>query len=106
MVARGVAVALGTDLNPGTCPCPDMLLILAMAVRHLRLTPAEAIVGATRNAAHATGRGSEAGRLQPGCPADLVVLATDDYRALGYEFGTNPVAGVMVAGRWEIGYWR
>lgn len=106
MLARGVPVALGTDLNPGTCPCPDLLLILAMAVRYLRLTPAEAIVAVTRNAAHALGRGSTAGRLLPGSPADLVVLSTDDYRALGYEYGTNPIAGVMVGGRWVRGYWR
>jgi imidazolonepropionase len=99
MVARGVPVALGTDLNPGTCPCPDLPTILAIAVRYLRLTPAEAIVAATRNAAYATGRGAMAGQLAPGRPADMIVLRTNDYRVLGYEFGTRPVAEVLIDGR-------
>jgi imidazolonepropionase len=103
MVARGVPVALGTDLNPGTCPCPDLPLILALAVRYLKLTPAEAIVAATRNAAQAVGRGAVAGRLAAGRPADLVVLGDDDYRVLGYALGSYPVEAVMVGGAWVTG---
>ena len=100
MVGRGVAVALGTDLNPGTCPCTNLTLMLALAARYLRLTPAEALVAATRNAAYATGVGQGAGRLEAGRAADLVAMDTDDYRALAYAFGGNPVAGVMVGGSW------
>lgn len=99
-VDHGVPVALGTDLNPGTCPCESMVFMLALATRYLGLTPAEAIVAATRNAAYSCGRGEQAGRLQTGWPADLVVMDTTDYRDLAYRFGTNPVAGVMIGGKW------
>jgi imidazolonepropionase len=100
MIARGIPVALGTDYNPGTCPCPNLSLIQALAVRYLRLSPAEALVASTWNAAWAVGQGARAGRLARGGPADLVVLESDDYRQLSYEFGGNPVAAVMVTGRW------
>lgn len=100
MVARGVPVALGTDYNPGTCPCESMPLMLALATRYLHLTPAEALVAATRNAAYASGRGASAGRIAVGRAADLIVAATTDYRDLAYRFGANPIAGVMIGGRW------
>lgn len=103
MRARGVPLALGTDLNPGTCPSESMPLMLAIAARYLRLTPAEGLVAATRNAAESCGRGARAGRLEAGWPADLVLLRSPDYRDLAYRFGGNPVAGVMVGGRWTIG---
>lgn len=102
MVARGVAVALGTDLNPGTCPCENLLLMLAFATRYLRLTPAEAIVAATRNAAFASGRGDRAGQIAAGYRADLVVMDTPDYRDLAYRFGGNPVVRVMAGGAWVL----
>lgn len=100
MVAQGLPVALGTDLNPGTCPCPDLPLILAIAMRYLRLSTAEAIVAATRNAACALGRDKVAGRIAVGRPADLAVLADTDPRVLGYVFGANPIQRVMIGGRW------
>jgi imidazolonepropionase len=101
-VTCGVPVAIGTDLNPGTCPCESMPFMLALATRYLELTPAEALVAATRNAAYASGCGSEAGRLEEGWPADLAVLASTDCRDLAYRFGTNLVAGVMIGGRWTV----
>jgi imidazolonepropionase len=102
MVAQGLPVALGTDLNPGTCPCPDLPLILAVAMRYLRLSNAEVIVAATRNAACAVGRGDVAGRIAVGRPADLAVLADTDPRVLGYVFGANPIERVMIDGRWVM----
>ena len=99
MVSVGLPVALGTDLNPGTCWCESMPFIIALACRYLHLTPAEAIVAATRNAACAVGLGDRAGSLQPGCQADLVVLDLPDYRHLAYRFGTSPVSMVVKKGR-------
>jgi imidazolonepropionase len=99
MVAAGLPVALGTDLNPGTCWCESMPFIVALACRYLHLTPAEAIVAATRNAACAVGLGDRVGSLQPGSQADLVVLDLPDYRHLAYRFGTNPVGIVVKQGR-------
>jgi imidazolonepropionase len=102
MIARGVPVALGSDLNPGTCPCTNLQLIMALACRYLGLQPAEALVAFTRNAAISCGRGQIAGRLAAGWPADLTVFSVSDYRALAYEFGANPVAAVMVDGAWVL----
>ncbi len=92
-------VALATDLNPGTCWCESMPFIIALACRYLRMTPAEAIVAATLNAAHALGLGATVGSLEVGKNADLILLDTADYCHLAYRFGTNPVALVIKAGR-------
>ena len=99
MIAAGVPVALGTDLNPGTCYCESMPFIRALACRFMRMTPAEAIVASTVNAAHAIGRGADLGQLRPGYTADVVVLDADDYRFLAYRFGTNPVHTVIKRGQ-------
>lgn len=94
----GAAVALATDLNPGTCPCSSMPFIIALGCRYMGLTPAQAIVAATLNAAYAIGRGAEVGSIEPGKVADLIVLDAYDYRDLAYRFGGNLVAGVIKAG--------
>jgi len=99
MVERGVPVALGSDLNPGTCWCESMPFIIALACRYLRLTPAEAIVAATLNAAYASGVGDRVGSLEVGKQADIIILALPDYRHLAYRFGSNPVQTVIKAGR-------
>jgi imidazolonepropionase len=99
MIEIGLPVALGTDLNPGTCYCESMPFVIALACRFMRMTPAEAVVAATVNAAHAIGRGADLGRVQPGCQADLLILDADDYRHLGYRFGTNLVHTVIKRGQ-------
>ena len=53
MIDAGAALALTTDINPGSAPCPSMPLAMAIACRYQRLLPAEALVAATLNAAHA-----------------------------------------------------
>jgi imidazolonepropionase len=98
MIEIGLPVALGTDLNPGTCYCESMPLIMGLACRFMRMTPAEALVASTVNAAYATGRGADLGRLQPGFMADLLILEVDDYRHLAYRFGTNLVQTVIKSG--------
>ncbi|MGQ9494463.1 MAG: imidazolonepropionase [Anaerolineae bacterium] len=98
MIAAGLPVALGTDLNPGTCYCESMPFIMALACRFMKMTPAEAIVASTVNAAYAIGHGSNLGRLQPGFVADLLVLEVEDYRHLAYRFGTNLVQKVIKRG--------
>jgi imidazolonepropionase len=101
-VESGVPIALGTDFNPGTCPCESLPFMVALAARYMAMTPAEGLVAVTRNAACAVGRDERAGRLAAGRSADLVVIDSDDYRDLAYRFGTNPVAGVMIGGTWTI----
>jgi imidazolonepropionase len=98
LIAQGGALALATDLNPGTCWCESMQFIVALACRYMRLLPAEALAAATINAAHAIGLGDRVGSLESGKLADLLVLDTDDYRVLGYRFGTNLVRTVIKRG--------
>jgi len=98
-LAAGAVVALATDLNPGTCYCGSMPFMMALACRYMGLTPAQAVVAGTLNAAYAVGRGERIGSIEPGKDGDLVMLATDDYRDLAYRFGTNLVSTVVKAGK-------
>lgn len=99
MVELGLAVALGTDSNPGSCPMESMPLIIGLACLLLRLSPAEALAAATINAAHAIGRGHQVGSLEPGKRADVVILSEESYEAIPYRFGVNLVDTVIAGGR-------
>lgn len=96
----GGLLALATDLNPGTAWCESMQFAIAIACRYLRLTPAQAIVAATLNAAAALQRADRVGSLAPGKQADLILLGVPDYRHLGYRFGTNLVDAVVKKGHY------
>ena len=99
IVDGGGALALATDLNPGTCYCQSMPFVVALACRYLRITPAEAICAATINAAHAIGLGHEVGSLEIGKKADVIILDLPTFQHLPYRFGTNPVQTVIKAGQ-------
>jgi imidazolonepropionase len=99
LLAAGAALALATDCNPGTAWNESMPFVIALACRYLRLTPAQALVAATLNAAHALQLSENRGSLMPGYAADLLVLNVPDYRHVGYRFGTNPVALVIKDGK-------
>ena len=75
-----------------------MQVIIALACRYLKLTPAEAINAATINAAHALSLGKYLGSLEVGKQADILVLDIPDYRHLGYRYGTNLVEVVVKRG--------
>ncbi len=98
LLVAGAALALATDCNPGTAWNESMPFVVALACRYLRLTPAQALVAATLNAAHALNLGESRGSLTPGYAADLLVLDVPNYRHVGYRFGVNPVALVIKAG--------
>ena len=98
IIDSGGALALATDLNPGTCWCESMQLIIALACRFMKMTPAEAIAAATINAAHAVGLGHQVGSLEVGKKADVIVLDIPDYRHLPYRFGVNLVDRVIKGG--------
>jgi imidazolonepropionase len=98
ILEAGGLLALATDLNPGTAWCGDMQFAIALACRYLRLTPAQAIVAATINAAAAIGRADQIGSIEVGKQADLLILKVPDYRHLGYRFGPNLVEKVIKRG--------
>jgi imidazolonepropionase len=96
-VNQGGAVALATNCNPGSSPTHSMPLAIALAVRFCGLTPAEAIVAATANAAAVLGL-ADRGTIEPGKRADLILLRHRDERALAHELGGNPVDLVICGG--------
>ena len=98
MITEGVAVALGTDLNP-ICWVENMQLVIALACRMMRLTPAEALSAATINAAHSLRKAHMIGSLEVGKKADIVIFKVPNYRFLGYRFGVNLVDKVIKNGR-------
>jgi len=98
LIDAGAAVAVGTDLNPGSSPLFSSAAALALSVRMNGLTAQEALVAGTVNAACALGLGDR-GRLEVGCAADFLVLDSSDWRELVYALGTNPVREVWVDGR-------
>jgi imidazolonepropionase len=96
--AAGVPIAIASDHNPGSSPGLSMLLMLSMACTLFRLTPEEALRGATVNGARALGLGDR-GTLAPGQRADFVVWALDEPSELAYWFGVRPTPRVIVAGK-------
>ncbi len=99
LIDGGGALALATDLNPGTCWSESMQFMMALACRAMHLTPAEALTAATLNAAFAIGRGKWVGSIEIGKAADLLIIDSDDYRDLAYHFGTNLVKTVFKHGK-------
>ncbi|MEX2160505.1 MAG: imidazolonepropionase [Anaerolineales bacterium] len=99
IIDAGGLLAIGGDLNPGTAWCESLQFSLALACRAYKLTPAEAIAAATINGAAALGRQNEVGSIEPGKKADLLILDCNDYRHLGYRFGTNLVRTVIKKGK-------
>lgn len=97
MIREGVAVALGTDYNP-SCWTENLQLVIALACRQMRMTPAEAITALTINAAHSMSRACEVGSLEPGKRADVLVFSVPNHRFLGYCFGTNLLDKVIKNG--------
>ncbi len=91
LIDAGAAVALATDMNPGSAPCFSMLLTMAIACRYMRLTPTEALNAATINAAHALGLGDQVGSIEVGKSADLILLNSPDYRNLSYLLGNDSI---------------
>ena len=94
----GAAVALGSDYNRATTPCPNMQFTIYLACHQMGLTVEEAVTAATLNAAHVLGLGKDRGSLQPGKRADIILLHTGNCRALASEFGANLVKMTIQGG--------
>ncbi|GAB4309922.1 MAG: imidazolonepropionase [Candidatus Bipolaricaulota bacterium] len=99
LIAAGVPVALGTDFNPGSSPVASLPLATSLAVLRMGLSPAEALVAATLNAAAAIGLADKVGSLEAGKRADLVVWDVRSYEEIPYWIGQNLVQAVVRGGR-------
>ena len=99
MLDHGMAIALSTDANPGSSPTENMQFVLSLACLYLKLTPAEAIMAATLNAAHAIGLGHEIGSIEAGKFADFVVMDAPSIEYLPYHFAMDHVAQVYKKGK-------
>jgi imidazolonepropionase len=97
-LAAGVTVALATDCNPGSCYSSSMPLCIALAVREMRMTPAEALYAATVGGARALRR-DDVGHLRVGASADLVVLDAPSYLHLAYRPGVPLVRATFLGGQ-------
>lgn len=95
---HGVAMAVATDANPGSSPMSSLRLAMGMACTLFRLTPAEALAGATRHAATALGLSDEYGSIEAGKRADLAVWQVQHPDYLSYWLG-----GDLLRGRIENG---
>lgn len=96
LLDAGVTVALATDCNPGTCYSTSMPLVVALAVREMGLTPAQAVWSATAGGARALRR-DDVGLVVPGARADLAVLDAPSHRHLAYRPGV-PLARTLTTG--------
>jgi imidazolonepropionase len=98
LLDAGATVALATDCNPGSAYSTSMPLAIALAVREMRMTPAEAVWAATRGGAAALRR-EDIGSIRPGQRADLVVLDAPSYVHLAYRPGVPLVHQVWRGGQ-------
>lgn len=95
---HGVPMALATDINPGSSPLNSLLLTLNMGCTLFRLTPEEALRGATQHAARALGL-ADCGMIRPGLRADLAVWDIKHPAELAYRIGFNPLHSRIFGGQ-------
>ena len=94
---HGVPMAVATDMNPGSSPMTSLLLAMNMACTLFRMTPAEALAGATTHAARALGL-TDRGTLAAGQIADLAVWTCGQPAELAYRIGFNPLHQRIIGG--------
>lgn len=108
MMDAGAAIAISTDFNPGSSVTENLQFIMTLAALKLNMSPAEIWHAVTVNAAHAIGKGEEAGRIREGTQADIVIWDAPNHMYIPYHYGVNHVNtviknGVVLYERQEIG---
>jgi imidazolonepropionase len=98
LIEVGVPVAIATDFNPGSAPSFHLPFALTLACTLLRMTPSEALKGATIHAARAVGLERDVGSLEPGKLADFAVLDASDVDQWLYHLRPNACVMTGVAG--------
>jgi len=98
MIEAGLPVVIATDFNPGSSPSPSMPMIISLACTQMKMSPAEAIVASTINAAYSLNRGDKIGSLETGELANFSMFDCEDYREIAYWFGFPRTHSVYVRG--------
>lgn len=98
MIDSGCAVALASDLNPGSCFSESIPLVIALAALYMTMTPEEVVTALTINGAAAVGRADTIGSIDVGKEADLVIHEFPSYRFLPYHIGVSTVEKVVKKG--------
>ncbi|WP_419033201.1 imidazolonepropionase [Dysgonomonas gadei] len=98
MIDSACAVALATDLNPGSSFTNSIPLLFALACIYMQLSPEEAVTALTINGAAAVGRADKTGSIDVGKQGDLVILEYPSYKFLPYHIGMNIVEKVIKKG--------
>jgi len=99
MIDSGAAIAVSTDFNPGSSVTENLQLIMSLAALRLKMSPAEIWHAVTVNAAHAIGRGQEAGSIAVGRKADIVIWDATNYMYIPYHYGVNHANTVLKNGK-------
>lgn len=99
MIDGGCAVALATDLNPGSCFSGSIPLTIALACIYMNMTIEETITALTLNGAAACGLADKKGSLQPGKDGDVIILDFDNINMLPYYVGMNCVKTTIAKGK-------
>ncbi len=102
-IEAGVPVAVATDFNPGSAPSYHLPLALMLACNMNRLSPMEALVAGTRNAARAIGMSGTVGSIEVGKKADLALLDAESVNHWLYNFRPNAATATFVGGRLVCG---
>ena len=98
LIEAGVPVAVATDFNPGSAPSYHLPMALTLACTLQRMTPAEALKGATSVAAHAIGCQAEVGSLEPGKRADFAIIEAESVEQWLYHLRANACVRTVAAG--------
>jgi imidazolonepropionase len=99
MIDNGLAVALATDFNPGSCFTESIPLIIALSTLQMKMSIEEVLIALTINGAAALGRADRIGSLDVGKAADIVIHDCPSYRFLAYHIAFNNVETVIKAGK-------
>jgi imidazolonepropionase len=99
MISKGLPVAIATDYNPGSCNCDSMPFTMTLACLQMGMSPAQALVASTINAAHAISLGSKLGTLEAGKQADFCIWDIPNLNFLPYHFGSSNLSKVFKMGK-------
>ncbi len=98
MIDNGCAVAVASDLNPGSCFNCSVPLLIALATIYMKMTVEEAITALTINGAAALGLADTIGSIDEGKPGDLCIIRYPSYKFLSYHFAMNLVSATVKDG--------